>query len=555
MNDKKQKKDHNVGLLEAYLKEGNVSFYGYAGKKLPNFIFENKKGRTRVFIKVGQSSLIKETGVPVFHYGSLSEMREQNSDVYFLDKEAVKVLFAEFPGSAQYILVRLVPRLSWFVAFPGFVRRLFIGLIKIEGVVALQTGETTKRWLVIRHMLSQSLNTKLSLSTEIGVRKFLDYLRTEKLKYVVLRFYDKLPDLHREGGDLDILVADEDDHKIRAFLQAHPGTIGIDVWTPSRSSHNSITYYPPPLARKIIASAIDGPAGSFIPSPKESFLSLAYHALYHKGFFSGVQSCLPGAEVNAHPENDYAGMLASMAKNISIDVDITMESLDNYLSQEGWQPKLDTLAKIAPRNKWVWKRFFSTEPTKEIGLGVFIIKQKAVSNGIADAMVSTIAEHEGFKIIRSKKFNENEVKYVTDHLRGGVWNDVSGAVRDYLPAMAIVTFDTALARYSKMNIIHDDPDKRIKNLKKILRSRYDGGKISLVHATDNTKEAQEYLGWCFPQEADDVRREVEQMYEEIKAHWLERMRLRIVFIPRYIVYRSAIWKQSMRGRIVRWLVG
>lgn len=540
--------------LGHYLREGNVSFYGYSGKKLPNFIFENKKGRTRLFIRTGKASPIKSGGIPVFHYESLAEMREQSSDVYFLDHDAVKVLFAEFPGSAQYILIRLVPRLSWCVAFPGFARRLFIGLIKVEGVVALQTGETFERWLVARHMLAQSLNTRLSLSSEIGVQGFLDYLRKERIRYVILRFYEKLPNLYRDGGDLDVLVADEDDPKVREFLQAHPGTIGIDVWTPSRTSYNSITYYPPPLARKIIASAVDGPAGSFIPSPKESFLSLAYHALYHKGFFSGVPSRLHKENVNRNPENDYAEVLARMARDLGIDVDITMESLDEYLAKEGWQPKLDTLAKIAPRNAWVWDRFFSSEPTKEIGLGVFIIKQKAVKDGIADGMINTIAHFDGFVVVRSKVFSEEEIKIVTDHLRGGVWNDVSGSVQDFLPAMAVIVFDTHLARLSKINMLHNNPDARIKSLKKVLRGAYDSGTISLVHGTDNTEEAWEYIRWCFPNEEENIKNEIKRMYESIKIRLTEQIWLKARLVPRYCVYRFALYKQNVRSRAVRWLL-
>lgn len=548
------KKNEQQKNLDRYLKEGNVSFYGYAGNALPNFISENKKGRTRFFVRAGKDSSIRKTGIPLFYYGSLSEMREQNSDVYFLDHEAVKVLFAEFPGSAQYILIRLVPRLSWVVAFPGFVRRLFIGLIKVEGMIALQAGGVSERWLVVRHMLAQSLNTRLSLSVDVGVQGFLDHLKKEKIRYVILRFYEKLPDLYRDGGDLDVLVVDEDDAKVREFLQAHPGTIGIDVWTPSRTSYNSITYYPPPLARRIIASAVDGPAGSLIPSLKESFLSLAYHALYHKGFFSGVPSRLHKENVNKNPENDYAEVLARMAKDLGIDIDITMESLDEYLAKEGWQPKLDTLAKIAPRNAWVWERFFSSEPTKEIGLGVFIIKQKAIRDGIADAMIRTIGEHDGFTIIRSKKFTEDEVGRVTEHLRGGVWNDISGSVHDFLPAIAVVVFDENLARSSKINMMHDNPDKRIKNLKNVLRSIHDSGSISLVHATDNTEEAWEYIKWCFLNEAEDIKNEVEGMYKNIEIHWTERAWLKIKLMPRYIVYRFALYKQDARSRVVRWLV-
>ena len=546
----------NEDSLQGYLENGNLAFYGYLLKALPDFIFRARKGRVKVFTKNGRAHHSADSGnVPVFHYSSLSEIRDQLADVYFLDNEAVKVLFAEFPGAAHYVLIRFVPRLSWIVAIPGLVRRIFIGLIKIDGVITLQEKGNGKRWLVLRHILRESLNTRLCLSSEVGIRGFLDFLQNENITYVVLRFFEKLPELNREGGDLDILVTDEDDQKIRDFLQAHPGQIGVDVWTVSRSKHNDITYFPPPLARKIVKSAVDGPAGAKIPAPKESFLSFAYHVLYHKGFFAGVPSTMPDAPVHKNPENDYAGVLTRMAKNLGLGIEINMESLDEYLNQEGWRPKIDTLAKIASRNKWAWERFFSVNASEEVGLGMFILKKKAFDMGVADSILRTVSEREGFKILRTKVFAEEEVMRVANTLRGGVWNDLSGSVRDFLPAMAVLVLDTHTMRSRKMSMAHSNPDKEIGNLKKILRRTFDTGKISLVHSTDNTNEAWEYITACFPQEIDAIEKEVERAWKEMKLSWFQQMTLRLSFLPRYIMYRLTRLKRGMKSRAVRIIMG
>lgn len=553
--EKEKKMETNSRSLWEYLKDGNVAFFGYAPKTFPDFVFGERKGRIRVFLKNKRVySFPQKKNLKVSYYSNLSEVRDEIADVYFLDNEAVKVLFAEFPAAAHYCLVRLVPKMSWFIALPGLLRRLFIGLVTVEGIVKLKEGEHDKMWLVLKHQLRESLNTRLSLSSEVGIQGFLDFLRKGNIQYVVLRFFEKLPQLNRDGGDLDILVTDEDDQKIRDFLQAHPGPIGVDVWTVSRSKHNDITYFPPPLARKIIESAIDGPAGSKIPSPKELFFSLAYHVLYHKGVFAGVTSSLRGVEVNKHPENDYAGVLARMAREIGLNIKITMESLDEYLEEEGWRPKIDTLAKIAPRNKWVWMRFFSREQGEEIGLGVLILKQKMHDISATDSVLRIIADYDGFKILRTKKFNVEEVRRVADSLRGGAWNDVSGSVQDYLPYMAVLVLDTNMARSNKMNMVHNNPDRGIIHLKKILRKKFSVGKINLIHSTDNTREAWEYAAVCFPNELDAIKKEAEHAYADIGSSLMDRALLVVKFFPRFCVYHFAIFKRNVRGRIVDWAV-
>jgi hypothetical protein len=229
-------------------------------------------------------------------------MRDERADVYFLDNEATKVMLADFPATAHYVLVRAAPHVSWVIALPGILRRLKLGLLRYEGRVTIPVEGKQTHWFAYRHVMSESLHTRLSISESVGVAGLLAYLRTEQVRYVVLRFFEKLPALQRVGGDIDLLISDEDEKKVKTFLKEHPGTITVDAWTVSRKSFNDITYYPPPLARAVLDSSIEGPGGALVPSPGVALWSFIYHVLYHKGLFAGVASTLLPELVNKTPE-------------------------------------------------------------------------------------------------------------------------------------------------------------------------------------------------------------------------------------------------------------
>ncbi len=540
----KQKQSKGAGL-SSYLTEGNIAFFGFHGKTLPEFVHKKKTGRVRVFSKKKRDCDFSELS-----YSSLLEIREERSDVYFLDHEATKVLFVDFPATAQYVLVRFIPRWGWFVAIPGLVRRLIIGLVKIRGIKKIKVAGSDQHWLVIEHILTESLHTRLSLSYDMGVGGFLSFLKESRVAYVVLRFFEKLPNLYREGGDLDILVSDEDEKTIKGFLQKNPGPLGVDVWTVSRTTYNDITYYPPPLARKIIQNAIDGPASSRIPNPKHAFLALAYHVVYHKGLFAGVPTKITGLDVNENPENDYAGVLRTMADDLNIKIEITMEGLDEYLHVHGWRPKLDTLAKIAPKNKWVWKHFFSNTETKEFGLGVFVLKQKTIELGVLDQVLNVISNYEGFSILHIKKLKKDEIEHVTNNLRGGVWGGKTNTL-GYLPAVVVVVLDTNLAHLSQVGKIPHTHKKGIKALKKMLRKMFDVPGGSIVHATDTTHESLEYLDVCFPDELKEINLEIKDFLTKLKPSFLESLYLQIVHSPRLVVYHFVRLKEQVKKRLIR----
>lgn len=539
--------------FDSFLKEGNISFFGCREKEIPAYVQEKDTGKVRAALRRGYGEAAGN--IRTVCYEDLGEIRDDRGDIYFLDREAVKVLFVDFPGTAHYVCVRLVPRLSWIIALPGLMRRLLKGLVCIDSVKRFKNSNgSTSQWLVLKHQLTETLHTRLSLSEEVGVQGFLDFLNEQKSEYAVLRFFEKLPQLYREGGDIDLLVSDNDERLVKGFLKEHPGSIGVDVWTVSRTNFNDVTYYPPPLARKILSSVVTGPAGAQVPAPKEAFLALAYHVVYHKGPFAGVPSSLSDVAVNQNPENDYANVLKRMAKELAIEVDITMEGLDNYLKQEGWQPQSDTLAKLAPRNKWIWRRFFAKKATEEVGLGIFILKQKAVVSGIIEMILEKIQSQKNFRVLQTKFFNDKEVRIVADALRGGVWNSKAGPSEEYLPAVAVLVLDTEIARSSLLGTVEQDLKSGIRSLKRDIRKTFDTKEGSIVHATDNTHETWEYIPVCFSGETENIKSIVDELLEELKPSLFEKMFLYIVSMPKRFNYHLVRVKKKTKDSLIQFLM-
>ncbi len=549
----KEKSSEIITSVEDCIKNGNIIFYEYRDSRLPEIIYQKDKGTTRIFLEKDRDYL-KCNNIEILKYKNLLDISEKQADIFLLDKKATKVLLSGLPIAPRYFLIRLTPCLSWLISIPGLIRRILIGFVAVEGIVRFEVGRKKQSWLVVRNLLYKSINVKYSISSEIGVQGFLDYLHREKIKYVVLRFYSKLPELNRRGGDLDILVTDQDEPKVQEFLWAHPGTIGVDIYTPLRKMRNGITYYPPPLARKIIASAVDGPSMSKIPSPEMSFLSFIYHVIYHKGISSGVPTYTPGLKSNQNPENDYKGEIKKLAKDLNVNIDLNLEALDHYLHKIGWRPKYDTLSKMILRNEWIRKYFFQSIVTREIGLGVFILKKKVFDMNIENLILKTISDHGDFKIIRERKFNEDQIKDITDQLRGGVWDDVSQTRRDFLPAMAVIVLDVCLAKSAKVDMLNINPSERIGNLKKILRKKFDTDTISLIHSTDFTHEAWEYIRDCFPKEEAQIRKEVESVCGGINLFFLNKVRLKLTSLYHQLLFFIVRLKSHITTHLIRWLV-
>lgn len=442
-------------------------------------------------------------GLNVYEYVSAATAGLTNADICMLDGNSIKALAVRYPSDGKHVLVRLALRKGWLFGLPGLLRRQFLGRIKLGGVVTLvdKKGKKT-HWLVINKTKKTAPASRLLLPKSVGSVAFFDWLRNGKINYVVPRFFAQLPELHREGGDLDLLVADDDVEKVVSYIRSLSTELpdtnddSIPIGMHSVSLTSGVPYYPPPLARQILERAIDGPAGSRVPMPEDALHAFIYHTLYHhKGYSTNIPST-SGGKPEHPPENDYGGIIKAQAKKLGISVGSTMEEMDEYMESIGWRPKKDTLAKIAEKNMWVRDRFFNQRSHAMTGLSVFLLKEKAVEMGLVDKIIDCLRD-DGLVIVESIKFNQEQKKSASDNIRGGNWAGLGSPIDSLLPSVMVISIDPQCAHLSP---VYAGEYERFwsKKHKTKLRKQFDQeGTASFVHAADNTEEAWEYIEACF----------------------------------------------------------
>ena len=194
---------------------------------------------------------------------------------------------------------------------------------------------------------------------EIGLERFFAALGDRQIRYVVLRWFDELPEI-KPGGDVDLLIDDRDVPSISDLFTGEMRGTACDLFSVSGlrgTSYRGIPYLPPDKAAQVLARAVLFRDLIKVPSPEDYFLSLAYHAVYQKGPRSGLPTSTPGVRPEARPRHDYAGDLGRLAAAAGIDVTVGMEELDDYLAARGWRPSAEMRAALAGRNPWVRARF------------------------------------------------------------------------------------------------------------------------------------------------------------------------------------------------------
>jgi hypothetical protein len=190
---------------------------------------------------------------------------------------------------------------------------------------------------------------------------FFDILRREQVPYVVLRWFEELPDVE-PGHDIDMLVDDEHVDFVQSLLADRPpkkGSQHLDVYSGSGlpgSNVHGTPCFPPRFAGQMLADGVWLRDRYRVPEPRSHFLGLAYHAVYHKGYSSGLRSGGGGNEVGRPARHDYEAVLADMADRLGESVDPTLDGLDRYLAEQGLRPSTEMLRLLAPTNPWLEER-------------------------------------------------------------------------------------------------------------------------------------------------------------------------------------------------------
>ena len=379
---------------------------------------------------------------------------------------------------------------------------------------------------VVRGLIRPSARARRHVAKRFSCEDFFRELAARQVRYAVLRWFETLPIIGR-GEDVDLLVADDDVAKMDGLFVRLRSGIACDVYSVSGlpgSDFQKMAYFPPHLAAGIVARARLMRDLYRVPAGQDHFLSLAYHALYHKGYASGLPTSLtPAVPPKKLPDHDYQQVLADLAAGLSIRVAIDLESLDEYLTREGWRPPFDMLARLSLRNAWIHDRYFragfAVEPSRR-GLAVFLIRERALRPGVA-AGIAAALEGQGFRILVSAPLAAERQAAVASRLRGGNWGRGPFAFSGGPPAHAIVAWDPkplAVDRRQKAEypLLENGRILRAKlELRDfLLRGLAKRQRFNPLHSSDNDIQAWEYVEILLPQQLDDLRRQLESLHRE-----------------------------------------
>lgn len=192
----------------------------------------------------------------------------------------------------------------------------------------------------------------------LGVEGVAAELNRRKVRYAILRWHDRLPELP-PGGDLDLLVHDDDIGEVDRVLDPGGGMAECDVYSVSGlrgTAYSGVPHLLPEKAGALLDAAILFNGIYRAPTLEDRFLSLAFHSVYHKGFKTGLPSRYPAPAGLPPPKNDYRGALATLASELGIEVELTLEGLDDYLMSRGWGATPEMVAALARRNVWIGAR-------------------------------------------------------------------------------------------------------------------------------------------------------------------------------------------------------
>ena len=360
---------------------------------------------------------------------------------------------------------------------------------------------------------------------------FFRNLLRRNTRYVALRWFEDFPNI-TPGEDIDLLVDDADLSAMENILRPEKEGIPCDVYTVSglpATNYRSMAYYPPYLAEQILDRRVLFKDLLSTPSCADYFLSLAYHAIYHKGLNAGIPTSLHESATSDYPDHDYAKKLAMLATKCGIDYgELTMEALDDCLSHHGWRPPIDTLAKLMPGNRWIKRRFFSASSdfTNPIfrGLVVFVLRERALQLQV-EADILEILYSSGFGLLAVKHLRADEAVLAARRIRGGDWGRGPWPTSGGGPAAIVVGHDTnPLPVPESLRRQHALLDNaRIPAAKESVRNSINSRvrasqQCNVIHSSDSAQHAVEYLRITMPEREEEIISHLRNVAVDADSH-------------------------------------
>jgi hypothetical protein len=454
-------------------------------------------------------------------------VRQNNADVLILHGwNALHMARFREIRHAQFVAVPIESPPSFVAAIACGLVQFVFGRVSWPRVITVGGGQTSSTSLVLFRASRPRphAGVRRFIPHTLGISGFIAQLEAAGLRQVVLRWFESLPDVPA-GEDLDLLVHDDDLARIREILDSGSGIQAVDLYSANGApgaDFRQIAYYPPRIAQQILDRAVRHKSRCRVPSAHHHFLSLAYHALYHKGWASGLAS-RDEKRRRGRPEHDYATILRGMAAQLKIDVTITLEDLHEYLDAAGWQPPRDTLVKLSRRNAWLRSVVGqSGNRPEDARLGVFLLRQEALSRG-GVPRANELIEGRGFQIIATMVLNPEQAERASRNIRGGNWTAGPWQHSGGPPAAAFVVYDSEPIRPNRRQRRRFPLLANARFLAKDqIRAAFNEGlphsqQCNVIHSSDTDREAIDYLRIIVPDKVDEILARIEQIGRPARA--------------------------------------
>jgi hypothetical protein len=352
---------------------------------------------------------------------------------------------------------------------------------------------------------------------KLGVADFFRCLQQHDVQYAVLRWFELLPDV-AAGEDLDVLVADRDLETVRSLLDSAPGIQAVDLYSVTGlpgADFQRMPYFPPHRAEELLSRTVVYRDHYRVPAPREHFLSLAYHALYHKG----INSSLPRDANDMSPvggcDHDYVTALSRLAVQAGFNTPIRLRELDGLLDSVGWRPPHDMLVRLSRRNRWVRELLSKAESIagSDDGLAVFLVREEALRRG-GIKRATRLLEQRAFQVLVTHVFEPEQVPGIARTIRGGNWGRGPWQMSGGPPVAAIVVYDPAPIAPSRRQRRRFPFLANARLLcKEQLRECFNEGlpaeqHCNVIHSSDNGREALDYLRVTMPHRVDEILTQV-----------------------------------------------
>lgn len=472
------------------------------------------------FLGVSIKELKSNTESGLYYIEDKGITYKNNADVLILDKADLYDVKNSLNSSADLIVFK--PNHAFHYA--SFLSLLAYKLAKrkkwsFQYKILVDEHNRKSMWVVLKRKHEKEKRARHYLSPEISLDSFFTALNMHGMKYVVLRWYDKLP-FRDINEDIDLLVSDEDVDIVQHIINEKVGIIPFDLYSVSGmpgSDFKNVAYYPPYLAEHILSGKNFWEGKFFVPNKKDYFLSLMYHAVYHKGEKSGIPIVKNKQTEMDAADHDYLKILQKLAKENAMELEeLNLTYFHNILKQHGWAPATDTIRKLSGTSgSWLESTVKKNEHDfdKSGELMVFVVREWAAERKMLEYMIDWF-EKAGLTTVKAIELNSEQKRKAAQNLRGGNWERGPWPVSGGKPAALLVMYDyhpKPLKDSMKKRYPHVSNELYL--LKEKLREEINAPlakaeRTNPIHSSDDEIEAFDYITAVVPEILEEVRETV-----------------------------------------------